>query len=89
MRSIPYRIKGTGEYLPVDRVDFGSEEGKRPVDKESGRPLVVEWEKMSKSKHNGVEPNQVEKAAPTLFFFSLSLENSLMARSWKNMGVTP
>lgn len=29
---------------------------KSPVEKSTGKPLVVEWEKMSKSKYNGVDP---------------------------------
>ena len=38
-------------------MDF--ESGPKPVEKETGLPLVVEWEKMSKSKHNGADPGEV------------------------------
>ncbi len=27
------------------------------MEQENGSPVVVEWEKMSKSKHNGVDPS--------------------------------
>ena len=30
--------------------------GKAPVEKETGAALSVQWEKMSKSKYNGVDP---------------------------------
>ena len=33
--------------------------GKKPVEKETAKPLAVGWEKMSKSKFNGVEPESV------------------------------
>ena len=51
-----YRVKGSGEYLQRSEVDL---EGKTPVEASTGRPLVVEWEKMSKSKFNGVDPSHV------------------------------
>jgi len=51
------RIKGSGKYIPKSSVDFDS--GPKPVERESGLPVVVEWEKMSKSKHNGADPGVV------------------------------
>ena len=30
--------------------------GENPVEKGTGAELIVEWEKMSKSKYNGVDP---------------------------------
>lgn len=33
--------------------------GKKPVEVNTGKPLVESWEKMSKSKHNGVEPSEM------------------------------
>ena len=46
-----YRIKGSGQYVPPSQVDT-----KKKKCIESGQNVVEEWEKMSKSKHNGVDP---------------------------------
>jgi len=54
-----FRLKGSSQqYLPKSQVKF---EGDKAFDIESGSPLVVEWEKMSKSKFNGVDPGDVLK----------------------------
>ncbi|PVD20819.1 hypothetical protein C0Q70_18980 [Pomacea canaliculata] len=53
-----FRVKETGKYLKADQVDFT---GTKPVEKDTKNPLVEEWEKMSKSKHNGVDPEDVLK----------------------------
>ena len=55
-----YKIKGTGQYISPSQVDV-----KKKIDIESGNRVIEDWEKMSKSKHNGVDPG-------TLFFFELS-----------------
>ena len=64
---VNFRLKGTGKYLKVDEVEISTDEsGKKPRDvareKSSGNPVVIEWEKMSKSKHNGVDPNLVRQS---------------------------
>ena len=46
-----YRIKGSGQYVSPSQVD-----AKKKVHIESGKPVIEDWEKMSKSKHNGVDP---------------------------------
>ncbi|XP_057371482.1 leucine--tRNA ligase, mitochondrial-like [Daphnia carinata] len=51
-----YRVKGSGKYLKPEEVDFT---GEKPVEKSTKKPLAVTWEKMSKSKFNGVEPECV------------------------------
>ncbi|XP_014440359.1 probable leucine--tRNA ligase, mitochondrial isoform X2 [Tupaia chinensis] len=43
----------SGQYLPREQVDFT---GPVPVHAETRAELEVTWEKMSKSKHNGVDP---------------------------------
>ncbi|UYV68392.1 lars-2 [Cordylochernes scorpioides] len=47
-----YRDLDSGRYVPPAQVESGDP----PVEKGTGRSLEVEWDKMSKSKHNGVEP---------------------------------
>lgn len=50
-----YKNPRTGKYvLPMNITDFS-----KPVDPETGDPLEVVYEKMSKSKYNGVAPGDV------------------------------
>ncbi|EXJ92537.1 leucyl-tRNA synthetase [Capronia epimyces CBS 606.96] len=44
----------TGRFLLAGEVD---NDGETPLMKSSGKPAKVSWEKMSKSKHNGVDPS--------------------------------
>ncbi|KAJ8954021.1 hypothetical protein NQ318_004314 [Aromia moschata] len=56
-----YRIKGTGG------IRAGGQNLKRnkAAVKETGEPVVVSWEKMSKSKYNGVDPDEMFKTYGT------------------------
>ncbi|XP_039277966.1 probable leucine--tRNA ligase, mitochondrial [Nilaparvata lugens] len=51
-----FRVKGTGRFIKEDEVE---KVGKKLVEKGSGAAVVQTWEKMSKSKHNGVDPKQM------------------------------
>lgn len=51
-----YRLTNTGRYLRPDEVDFS---GKVPVQVGTDAAVTVGWEKMSKSKFNGVDPEKV------------------------------
>ncbi|KAL4657414.1 putative leucine-tRNA ligase, mitochondrial [Arapaima gigas] len=51
-----FRLAESGQYLSRSEVDFS---GAEPVQVGSGRSVKVTWEKMSKSKHNGLEPQEV------------------------------
>lgn len=51
-----FRVAETGQYLKKDEIDFT---GLEPVHKVTRSRLQVTWEKMSKSKHNGVDPQEV------------------------------
>jgi len=48
-----YRLKRSTKYLAADAV---YEEGGKFYESGTDAPVVAEWEKMSKSKHNGVDP---------------------------------
>ncbi|KAK7114466.1 hypothetical protein V1264_000521 [Littorina saxatilis] len=51
-----FRVKDTGRYLSPDQVDLS---GPKPKEKSTGAPVAVRWEKMSKSKYNGVDPQEM------------------------------
>ncbi|CAG5092087.1 Similar to LARS2: Probable leucine--tRNA ligase [Cotesia congregata] len=51
-----FRVKGSGKYLKSEQVE---KVGKNFVEKETKLPVVVTWEKMSKSKYNGVDPMEM------------------------------
>uniref|UniRef100_A0A3Q3W5I7 leucine--tRNA ligase n=1 Tax=Mola mola TaxID=94237 RepID=A0A3Q3W5I7_MOLML len=50
-----FKLAETGQYLKREEIDFTDEE---PVAHGGGR-VEVTWEKMSKSKHNGLDPQEV------------------------------
>ncbi|MGJ3250681.1 MAG: leucine--tRNA ligase [Elainellaceae cyanobacterium] len=54
VQAMTYKNPETGRYIPPDQVDPND-----PRDPETGQPLSVFYEKMSKSKYNGVDPADV------------------------------
>ncbi|KAJ8290840.1 hypothetical protein GJAV_G00018210 [Gymnothorax javanicus] len=51
-----FRVAENGQYLKREDIDFS---GQEPMQAGSGKKLQVTWEKMSKSKHNGLDPQEV------------------------------
>ncbi|KAM9489473.1 leucine--tRNA ligase, mitochondrial [Clarias gariepinus] len=51
-----FRVAESGQYLKKEDIDFTASE---PAHRESGKTLQVTWDKMSKSKHNGIDPEEV------------------------------
>ncbi|XP_059801161.1 probable leucine--tRNA ligase, mitochondrial isoform X1 [Hypanus sabinus] len=51
-----YRLPSNGQYLKKDEISFS---GPDPVHAETSEKLQITWEKMSKSKHNGIDPTVV------------------------------
>jgi len=58
--------------------------GDKPVEKATKQPLVVSWEKMSKSKFNGVEPESVwdEQGIDTTRLLILADVSPRSSRNW-------
>ncbi|MEL4896033.1 leucine--tRNA ligase [Crocosphaera sp. Alani8] len=54
VQAMAYKNPKTGKYIPVDKVNPES-----PKDPDTGDDLDVFYEKMSKSKYNGVDPKKV------------------------------
>ncbi|MFE4105921.1 leucine--tRNA ligase [Almyronema epifaneia] len=55
VQNITYKNPKTGKYVPIDQLS----DAQNPVDPETGDRLEVFYEKMSKSKYNGVDPQVV------------------------------
>lgn len=54
-----YRLKDTGQYLTEKEVEVADAKKGQGVEKSSGKAVTIMWEKMSKSKFNGVDPVDV------------------------------
>lgn len=48
-----YQVKKTQKYLKTDEVEENAGEY---VEKSTKEPVIVSWDKMSKSKYNGIDP---------------------------------
>ncbi|XP_055934814.1 probable leucine--tRNA ligase, mitochondrial [Argiope bruennichi] len=78
-----YRVKGSGKYLTKEEVDFSD---KVLVEKSSGSVVLEEWEKMSKSKYNGIDPQKVieEHGIDTTRLFILGSVAPQSPRKWND-----
>jgi leucyl-tRNA synthetase len=54
VQGLTYKNPKTGKFIPSDQVNL-----EQPIDPETGDALVRVYEKMSKSKYNGVSPGEV------------------------------
>lgn len=51
-----YKLKSSGKYIPAENVE---KIGKEYKEKDSDEPVLMQWEKMSKSKYNGENPERL------------------------------
>ncbi|XP_037240854.1 leucine--tRNA ligase, mitochondrial isoform X2 [Falco biarmicus] len=58
IKNQTFRLTTTGQCLKREEVDLT---GTEPVHLKTGEKLQVAWEKMSKSKHNGIDPEELVK----------------------------
>jgi leucyl-tRNA synthetase len=84
VQGMTYKNPRTGKYIPPDRIN-----PENPQDPETGDPLEVFYEKMSKSKYNGVDPLKVlEKyGADTARMFILFTAPPEKDLQWEDAGV--
>lgn len=70
-----------GRYLTKGSVDFT---GPTPVEKSTGKTVLVDWDKMSKSKFNGVDPQEIieEYGVDTTRLCILSNVAPVSPRKW-------
>ncbi|ALC43061.1 Aats-leu [Drosophila busckii] len=54
-----FRVKGSGRYVREAEVEIVNAKKNQALLKETQEPVVMGWEKMSKSKLNGVEPDDM------------------------------
>jgi len=76
-----YKVSRTGRYISGDQVE---ERNKRLVDKETGLFVTKKWEKMSKSKNNGIDPELIiqEYGVDTTRLLSMAAVAPTSYRKW-------
>ncbi|XP_023224565.1 probable leucine--tRNA ligase, mitochondrial isoform X1 [Centruroides sculpturatus] len=81
-----YFVKETGKYLKPDEIDIADSVVR---EKATGKLVQVEWEKMSKSKFNGVSPNDVieHHSVDTTRLCMLSFVAPETNRKWDDKGL--
>ena len=84
VQAMAYKNPKTGKYIPVDKVNPES-----PKDPDTGDDLEVFYEKMSKSKYNGVDPKTVlgKYGADTARMFILFIAPPEIDLEWDDADV--
>jgi leucyl-tRNA synthetase len=85
VQGLTYKNPVTGKYIPADQVEFDD----TYKDRETGEPLQFFYEKMSKSKYNGVDPQQVlaKYGADTARMFILFQAPPEKDLEWRESGI--
>lgn len=80
-----YRVKNTGQYLKETEVKIDAKKN-NAEELSTGQPVVMQWEKMSKSKLNGVDPSEVisEHSADSVRLIMLGDVAPTSHRNWSS-----
>lgn len=75
-----------GRFLNEDDVNILNEKDNRAEETITGQPVRMEWEKMSKSKKNGVDPSELfaEYSVDTIRLIMLGDTAPKSPRNWSN-----
>uniref|UniRef100_A0A182QR44 leucine--tRNA ligase n=1 Tax=Anopheles farauti TaxID=69004 RepID=A0A182QR44_9DIPT len=79
-----YRVVSNGKYIPAGEVEIVDEKSNKAIERATGEPVTMLWEKMSKSKLNGVDPLEVlrEHGCDTLRLILLADVAPTSHRNW-------
>ncbi|XP_053659478.1 leucine--tRNA ligase, mitochondrial [Anopheles marshallii] len=79
-----YRVVNNGKYIPAEEVEVLDEKHSKAIERATGEPVTMLWEKMSKSKLNGVDPLEVlrEHGCDTLRLILLADVAPTSHRNW-------
>lgn len=79
-----YRVASSGKYIPAADVEVIDEKHNKAIERATGEPVTMLWEKMSKSKLNGVDPLEVlkEHGCDTLRLILLADVAPTSHRNW-------
>ncbi|XP_054734388.1 leucine--tRNA ligase, mitochondrial-like [Anastrepha obliqua] len=81
-----FRVKGSGRYVTEDQVEIVNAKKNQARLKDTHEPVVMTWEKMSKSKLNGVDPTDMfkEYGTDTTRLISLADVAPTSHRNWSS-----
>ncbi|XP_035779650.1 probable leucine--tRNA ligase, mitochondrial [Anopheles albimanus] len=79
-----YRVVSNGKYIPAAEAEIVDEKNNKAIERATGEPVTLLWEKMSKSKLNGVDPLEVlrEHGCDTLRLILLADVAPTSHRNW-------
>lgn len=81
-----FRVKGSGKYLKEEEVEVVDSKKNKAICKGTNEQVVITWEKMSKSKFNGVDPSDMiaEYGTDTTRLIILGDVAPTSHRNWSN-----
>lgn len=82
-----YQLQQDGQYITADNVNILNEKENRAQQIGTGKPVVMSWEKMSKSKRNGVDPLELfaEHSVDSIRLIMLGDASPWSPRNWSTL----